>query len=67
MGCGTLSYSVVAEPANGTLTGITPNLTYTPALGYIGCKRPVVAVTATLRVFSEFRRGSVSVQATFDI
>ena len=28
-------------------------------------KRPVVAVT--LRVFSEFRRGSVSVQATFDI
>ena len=29
------------------------------------CKRPVVAVT--LRVFSEFRRVSVSVQATFDI
>jgi hypothetical protein len=28
-------------------------------------KRPVVAVT--LRVFSEFRRVSVSVQATFDI
>ncbi len=33
---GTLTYTVVAQPANGTLTGTAPNLTYTPAPGYSG-------------------------------
>ena len=32
----TLSYSVVASPAHGTLSGTVPNLTYTPALNYNG-------------------------------
>jgi len=32
----TLTYTVVTQPANGTLTGIAPNLTYTPALNYNG-------------------------------
>jgi len=43
------------------------SLLVAPVTGYSSLlgKRPVVAVT--LRVFSEFRRGSVSVQATFDI
>ena len=32
----TLSFMVVTQPANGTLTGTAPNLTYTPKLDYNG-------------------------------
>jgi VCBS repeat-containing protein len=31
-----LTYSVVSSPANGSLSGSAPNLTYTPALNYVG-------------------------------
>jgi len=31
-----LTYSIVAAPTHGTLTGTAPNLTYTPALNYDG-------------------------------
>ncbi len=31
-----LTYTVMAGPAHGTLTGNAPNLTYTPATGYYG-------------------------------
>ena len=31
-----LTYTVVTQPANGTLNGTAPNLTYTPGKGYIG-------------------------------
>ncbi|WP_372808702.1 glycosyl hydrolase, partial [Pontiella sp.] len=31
-----LSFSVVSGPANGTLTGTAPNLTYIPTSGYVG-------------------------------
>jgi hypothetical protein len=31
-----LTYSVVSAPAHGTLTGTAPNVTYTPAVGYLG-------------------------------
>jgi hypothetical protein len=31
-----LTYAVVAGPANGALSGTAPNLTYTPAAGYSG-------------------------------
>jgi hypothetical protein len=31
-----LTYSIVAEPANGTLSGTPPNVTYTPATGFNG-------------------------------
>ena len=31
-----LTYSVVANPAHGTLTGTAPNLTYTPGTNYNG-------------------------------
>ena len=31
-----LTYSIVAGPANGTLSGSAPNLTYTPNAGYFG-------------------------------
>jgi hypothetical protein len=31
-----LTYSVVTQPAHGTLSGTAPNLTYTPALDYNG-------------------------------
>ena len=31
-----LTYTVVSGPAHGSLSGIAPNLTYTPALGYTG-------------------------------
>ena len=33
---GTLTYALVTPPAHGTLTGIAPNLTYTPAANYSG-------------------------------
>jgi len=33
---GTLTYSLVTSPANGTLSGVPPNLTYTPAPGFYG-------------------------------
>jgi len=32
----TLTYTVTAAPAHGTLSGTAPNLTYTPAAGYTG-------------------------------
>ncbi len=32
----TLTYSVVADPSHGTLSGTAPNLTYTPATDYTG-------------------------------
>ena len=35
-GTGTLTYSVMSSPANGTLSGTAPNLTYTPTTGYFG-------------------------------
>jgi protocatechuate 3,4-dioxygenase beta subunit len=31
-----LTYTIVAQPANGSLSGAAPNLTYTPVLGYSG-------------------------------
>ena len=33
---GTLTYSIVSSPANGTLSGTAPNVTYTPAANYNG-------------------------------
>ena len=33
---GTLTYSVITQPAHGTLTGTAPNLTYTPATNFNG-------------------------------
>ena len=33
---GTLTYSVISQPANGTLTGNAPYLTYTPAANFSG-------------------------------
>ncbi|OYV72945.1 MAG: hypothetical protein B7Z74_04700, partial [Deltaproteobacteria bacterium 21-66-5] len=35
-GSAPLTYSVVANPAHGTLSGTAPNLTYTPAANYTG-------------------------------
>jgi len=35
-GSGTLTYSVVANPAHGTLSGTAPAVTYTPTVGYTG-------------------------------
>ena len=32
----TLSFSIVASPAHGTLTGTAPNVTYTPTPNYFG-------------------------------
>ena len=32
----TLTYAIVTNPAHGTLTGTAPNVTYTPATGYVG-------------------------------
>ena len=32
----TLTYSIVTQPAHGTLTGVAPNLTYTPAAHFTG-------------------------------
>src|SRR5439155_704471 len=31
-----LTFSIVTQPAHGTLSGTAPNLTYTPATNYIG-------------------------------
>jgi len=33
---GTLTYTVIAPPAHGTLTGTAPNLTYTPSANFSG-------------------------------
>ena len=35
-GQGTLTYSIVAQPAHGTLTGAAPNVTFKPNTGYWG-------------------------------
>ncbi|MGA2351194.1 MAG: Ig-like domain-containing protein [Terracidiphilus sp.] len=35
-GTGTLTYSVVTNPAHGALSGTAPNLTYTPTSGFSG-------------------------------
>lgn len=33
---GTLTYSIITSPANGTLSGTAPNLTYTPTTNFTG-------------------------------
>ena len=33
---GAVTFAVLGGPSNGTLSGTAPNLTYTPALGYVG-------------------------------
>jgi M6 family metalloprotease-like protein len=33
---GSLTYSVVTQPANGTLSGTAPNLTFTPSTNFVG-------------------------------
>ncbi len=35
-GLGTITYAVTISPAHGTLSGATPNVTYTPTAGYSG-------------------------------
>ena len=35
-GSGTLTYTVVANPSHGTLSGTAPSLTYTPNASYTG-------------------------------
>ena len=35
-GTGTLTYSIVAQPTHGALSGTAPNVTYTPTAGYSG-------------------------------
>ena len=35
-GSGTLIYAVATSPAHGTLSGVAPNLSYTPTSGYVG-------------------------------
>jgi uncharacterized repeat protein (TIGR02543 family) len=35
-GSGTLTYTVITNPAHGTLSGTAPTLTYTPTAGYSG-------------------------------
>ena len=32
----TLTYAVIASPANGSLSGVAPNLTYTPNADFVG-------------------------------
>ena len=34
-----LTYTVVTQPAHGTLSGTAPNLTYTPAANYNGSRQ----------------------------
>ncbi len=40
-----VTYNVVTGPANGTLTGVAPDLTYTPAAGYTGLDGFIFAVS----------------------
>ncbi len=35
-GSQTITYELIGNPSNGTLSGIAPNLTYTPNLNYVG-------------------------------
>jgi hypothetical protein len=35
-GSGTITYAIATQPTHGMLTGTAPNLTYTPATGYVG-------------------------------
>lgn len=44
---GALTYAVATPPAHGTLTGTAPNLTYTPAVGYVGADRFTFTVSSS--------------------
>lgn len=54
----TLSYSIVSNPAHGTLSGTAPNVNYTPNSGYVGpdsftfeaTENGVVSNTATVSI-----------------
>ncbi len=54
----TLTYAIVTNPAHGTLAGTAPNVTYTPATGYLGpdtftfdaTENGVVSNTATVSI-----------------
>lgn len=53
-----LGYSVLSQPAHGTLSGSPPKLTYTPAAGYVG---------PDSFTFATFDGGAVSNPATISI
>jgi hypothetical protein len=54
-----LTYQIVTGPANGTLSGTAPNLTYTPNSGYVGADSFTFTVTDSY--------GAVSAPATVSI
>jgi hypothetical protein len=60
-GTGTLTYSVVANPTHGTLSGTAPNLTYTPNSAYSGSDS--FAFDASNGTVSNTATVTISVQA----
>jgi polygalacturonase len=62
-GIGTLVYSVVTNPAHGTLSGTAPNLTYTPAAGYAGAD--IFSFKANNGVDSNIATVSITVNTGF--
>jgi len=56
---GPLTYELLTLPANGTLTGVAPNLTYVPAPGASGVE------TLTFRVHNAFGTSNVATITSF--
>jgi large repetitive protein len=62
-----LTYTVVQPPANGTLSGTAPNLTYEPAADYYGPDSFTFQVTDSSGVTSNMATVSLTVQPVDDI
>ncbi|MFO0909473.1 MAG: Ig-like domain-containing protein [Isosphaeraceae bacterium] len=56
-----LTYTVSANPAHGTLSGTAPNLTYTPASGYFGSDSFTFTVTNSAGLTSTAATVSINV------
>ncbi|MCX6035757.1 MAG: Ig-like domain-containing protein [Chloroflexi bacterium] len=60
---GTLTYSVVAGPSHGSLSGSAPNVTYTPAANYSGTDSFTFKAYDS-RLYSNIATVSITVKAT---
>ena len=61
-----MTFAVITEPTNGTLSGVAPNLTYTPAANFAGSDAFTFAATDATGATSALATASITVMPVND-